>query len=131
MVSDIAPLTVYPWTANIDKKLKVNKLNVTLYEREYFRNSSFTLQSIRIISINSSNKSCSELNFPQKTQRTHISISSRSRVRGFQIFPFSISYNVLKLQNYQNHDNSGMLRLTSSYFNFFMISSEINKNLIS
>ncbi len=50
--------TVYPWTANTDKKLKVNKLNVSPYEREYFRNS-FTLQTIQIIWKNSSNKSCS------------------------------------------------------------------------
>ncbi len=67
------PSTIYPWTANIDKKVKVNKLNVTLYEREHFRNS-FTVQSIWIILKNALNKSYLELNFPQKTSATHNSI---------------------------------------------------------
>ncbi len=73
------------------------------------------LQTIRIIPKNASNKICTELNFPQMTQWTRISISSRSGATGLQIFPFLISYNVLKLQNFQNHDNSGMLILTNSF----------------
>ncbi len=81
------PSTRYLWTAKTGRKLKVKKLNVTLYERNYFRNS-FTLQSIEMISKNASNKSCLELNFPQKTQQTHISISRRSEVRGLRRFPF-------------------------------------------
>ncbi len=58
----------------LDKKLKVNKLNVTLYKREYFRNN-FTLQIIWITSKNASNKNCSELNFPPKTQYTRVHAS--------------------------------------------------------
>ncbi len=95
MNKESASSTIYSWIANTGKKLKVNKLNITLYEREYFRNS-FTLQTIRIISKNTLNKSCSKLNFPQRTQRTHISISFRSGPGGLQRFPFLISYNVLE-----------------------------------
>ncbi len=79
------------------------------------------LQTIQIILKNASNKSCSELNFPQKTQWMHILIFPRSGVRGPQRFPFLISYYVLKLKNYHNHDNSGLLILTNSFFNSTMI----------
>ncbi len=67
------------------------------------------LQTICIISKKGSNKNCWELNFPQKTKWTLISISPWNEARILQRFPFSISYYILKLlQNYQNHDNSGI-----------------------
>ncbi len=40
------------------------------------------MPKIRIPSRKASNKSCSELNFEQKSQRAHMSISPQSEVRG-------------------------------------------------
>ncbi len=54
------------------------------------------LQKIPIISKNSSNKNCSELNFLQKTQWTHVSISSRNEATGFQRLPLLKYYHVLE-----------------------------------
>ncbi len=57
---------------------------------------SFTLKIMGIISKNASNKSYSELNFPQKTQWAHFSISPRNGARELQRFTFLISYNALE-----------------------------------
>ncbi len=46
------------------------------------------LQQILIISKNASNKSCAELNFLEKTQRTRISVYHRSGARGFKDLGF-------------------------------------------
>ncbi len=45
---------------------------------------------------NTSNKSCSELIFPQKTQQTHISICPRKGTIGLQKLSFLKHYNVQK-----------------------------------
>ncbi len=50
----------------------------------------------RIISKNASHKSCSELNFLQKTQWTHISIFPRSGARGAKHLPFLKYIDVLE-----------------------------------
>ncbi len=58
------------------------------------------LQKVQIILKNNSNKNCLELNFLQKTQRTHFSISPRSGVMGLQrpkvqtVARFSTDYNI-------------------------------------
>ncbi len=92
LLSSVLSCILQPCThANTDKKLKINKLNVTLCEGEYFRNS-FNLQTIRNISKKASNKSCSELNFPQKARWTRISTFPRSGAGGLQRFPFLTSY---------------------------------------
>ncbi len=51
------------------------------------------------MSKNTSNKSCSELNFLQKTQETHMSIVLESRARGLQRLLFLKYYDVLKYEN--------------------------------
>ncbi len=45
------------------------------------------------------NKSCSELNFPQKTQWNHVSISGRSGAKGLQGLPFWKYYNALEWES--------------------------------
>ncbi len=58
-----------------------------------------TLQKLSLISKTCSNKSCSELNFVQKSQRVHMSISVRSGARGLERLPSFKYYNVQKLES--------------------------------
>ncbi len=53
-------------------------------------------QKLDIRSKQCKRKSCSELNFLQKSPWAHMSISPRSRTRGLQRFVFSKYYNILK-----------------------------------
>ncbi len=46
-----------------------------------------------------SNKSCSELNFLQKSYQAHVSISLRSGIRGLQRLPCLKHFNVLKWES--------------------------------
>ncbi len=62
---------------------------------------SWTLQKILIILKNVLNKSCVELNFPQKTQWKHISPYPRSRARGLYRFALLKYYNALKWESLQ------------------------------
>ncbi len=52
-------------------------------------------KKILIISKNTSNKNCSELNFLQKSQWTHNTISLSSVAEGLQKLPFLKYYNIL------------------------------------
>ncbi len=56
----------------------------------------FWLLKLPIISKNWSNKSCWELNFVQKSQWAHMSVSSRSWTKGLERLPSLKYYNVLK-----------------------------------
>ncbi len=58
-----------------------------------------TLLKIQTISKNSSNKICWTLNFFQKSQWSHVSISPRSGTRGLQRVAFLKYYNALKWEN--------------------------------
>ncbi len=55
------------------------------------------LTKLPIITKTASNKSCSELNFLQKSQAVHMSVSPMSGARRLQRLPYFKYYNVLEL----------------------------------
>ncbi len=96
---------------------------------------SSALPKIQIIRKNALNKICWKLNFLQKTQWAHMSISCRSKARGLLRLPCLKQYNVLKwesrftlrLSAAKNMDNIKKMHLTKilenlSKFYFYLIS---------
>ncbi len=64
------------------------------------------LQKILIMSKNASNKNCAKLNFPQKTQQTHMSISARSGAGCFKDCPV---WNIIIYSNGKVHSLYGSM----------------------
>ncbi len=111
------------WIALLKNLLLVAYVPCACHHRNVPWYTVFTVQQspLQIIFKKTSNKNCLELNFLQKTQWVHMSISSSSGARGLERLPFFKYYNVLewesrrgvlfqnaispKIQNWENHKN--------------------------
>ncbi len=85
----------------------------------------WTLQNVPIISRNASSKSCTELNFLQKTLWTHISIWLRSGTRGYKHLRF---WNIIMHWNEEIHFVAERCKKYRLYRN--MLQTKVTQNKI-